>query len=55
MGGMQARAPVNFMGFQLVSPDLVEDSPCLRFGLLDVVPVGGYKALVLCLVMILVC
>ena len=32
---MQARALVNFVGFQLVSPSLVVGSPCLQFGLLD--------------------
>ena len=31
----QARPSINFVGFQLVSPGLIVDSPCLRFGLLD--------------------
>ena len=28
-------ASINFVGFQLVSLDLIVGSPCLRFGLLD--------------------
>ena len=35
LSGMQARASVNFMGFQLVNPGLIVGSPCLWFGLLD--------------------
>ena len=55
LNGMQARALVNFVGFQLVSFGLVVGSPCLQFGFWMKVPMVGYKASVLCWLWFLVC
>ena len=41
---MQDHTLVIFEGFHLVSPGPIEGSPCMWFGLLEVVPMGGYMA-----------
>ena len=55
MGGNASSCTVIFMGFHLVSPDPIEGSPYMRFGLLGVVPMGGYMASVLCWLWFLAC
>ena len=52
MSGKQAHAPVNFVGFQLVSYGLVVGSPCLQFGLLDEGSYGWIQGFSSLLVMI---
>ena len=43
------------MGFHLVSPGPIEGSSCMRFWLLEVVPVGGYTTSVLYRLLFLAC
>ena len=43
------------MGFHLVRPGPIKGSSCMRFWLLEVVPVGGYMASVLYWLLFLAC
>ena len=48
VGGKTSSYISLFTGFHLVSLDPIEGSSCMRFLLLEVVPVGEYMASVLC-------
>ena len=48
VGGKMSSYISLFVGFYMVSPGPIEGSSCMRFWLLEVVPMGEYTASVIC-------